>query len=214
MHKRGLGLILGVLTIGGLALPERAQAFDYYLLAVSWQPGWCAVEGDARDDARCDAGAGLGWTLHGLWPQFEAGGWPEYCTTAQSDATRAQTAAMADIMGSSGLAWHQWRKHGRCAEVSAAQYFANARRAFDALRLPRDLRTLDQAMRLDPDRLAEAFARTLPGATPEGVAVICQGEIIREVRVCLTKDLAPRDCAPDVALRACTRPSATLMPVR
>jgi ribonuclease T2 len=214
MRKRVLGLILGVLSIGGFALPERVHAFDYYVLALSWQPGWCAVEGDAREDARCNAGAGLGWTLHGLWPQDDDGGWPEYCATTEQDATHAQTAAMADIMGSSGLAWHQWRKHGRCAGISAARYFAQSRAGFEALRLPRDLGTLDQAMQLDPDRLAEAFARALPGATPDGVAVICREKIIREVRVCLTKDLAPRDCAPDVAARSCTRPSATLLPVR
>jgi len=214
MRKRGLGLILGAAIMGAVLPGGRAQAFDYYVLAISWTPGWCAIEGDARDDASCETGAGVGWTLHGLWPQFDAGGWPEFCTTAERDATRAQTAAMADIMGSAGLAWHQWRKHGRCAGLSAGRYFAAARAAFDALGLPRDLRHLDREMRLDPDNLAAAFARALPGATADSVAVICRGPVIREVRVCLTKDLDARACAPDVASRACTRDSATLMPVR
>ncbi|MBH1974408.1 MAG: ribonuclease T, partial [Rhodobacteraceae bacterium] len=61
----------------GLAGPaaadgERAGDFDYYVMALSWSANWCAVEGDARDDPQCDAGRGLTWTLHGLWPQDEA----------------------------------------------------------------------------------------------------------------------------------------------
>jgi ribonuclease T2 len=214
MRKGCLGLLMGAVMGVGATLPDRAAAFDYYVLAVSWTPGWCTVEGDARDDDRCDAGAGLGWMLHGLWPQYAEGGWPEYCTTNERDATRAQTAAMIDIMGSAGLAWHQWRKHGRCAGMSAARYFETSRAAFEALRLPRDLRAFDRRMQLDPDNLAAAFARAMPGASPESVAVLCRGEVIREVRICLTRTLEPRRCADDVAERACDRDSATLMPVR
>ncbi|MEO1364853.1 MAG: ribonuclease T, partial [Pseudomonadota bacterium] len=35
-----------------LALPamaqDRAGAFDYYVLSLSWSPNWCALDGDAR----------------------------------------------------------------------------------------------------------------------------------------------------------------------
>ncbi len=92
---------------------ERAGVFDYYVMALSWSPSFCALEGTARGDPQC-AGAGRGFVLHGLWPQFEAG-WPSYCPSAARNPSRAETAAMADIMGSGGLAWYQWKKHGRCS---------------------------------------------------------------------------------------------------
>ena len=96
-----------------LAAPAAAQTFDYYVLALTWTPSWCAAEGEARD-GQCDPGRDLGFTLHGLWPQFEQG-WPEDCPSEEADPSRRETAAMADVMGSGSLAWYQWKKHGRRA---------------------------------------------------------------------------------------------------
>jgi len=121
---------------------------------------------------------------------------------------------MVDIMGSSGLAWHQWRKHGRCAGMPATEYFAQSRAAFGAIRLPDALQAPDTTLRLPPEALAQAFADALPGATAGSVAVMCRGAVIREVRVCLTPALEPRRCGADVADRACTRRTADLLPVR
>ncbi|MEZ5756068.1 MAG: hypothetical protein R3D90_15375 [Paracoccaceae bacterium] len=55
---------------------ERAGDFDYYVMALSWSATWCALEGDARDDPQCDAGRGIDFVLHGLWPQYERAGRP------------------------------------------------------------------------------------------------------------------------------------------
>ena len=79
---------------------------------------------------QCDPARDLGWVLHGLWPQYEDG-WPSFCRTAERDPTRRETAAMADIMGTSGLAWYQWKKHGRCAGLSARGLLRAARRRDD-----------------------------------------------------------------------------------
>ena len=37
---------------------------------------------------------------------------------------------MADIMGSGGSAWHQWKKHGRCSGLSPDDFFALSREAY------------------------------------------------------------------------------------
>ena len=84
-----------------LADGERSGDFDYYVMSLSWSPNWCDQTGDARGDPQCDAGRGFSFTLHGLWPQYEAG-YPSYCRTVARDPTRSDTAAMADIMGGRG----------------------------------------------------------------------------------------------------------------
>ena len=43
---------------------------------------------------------------------------------------------MADIMGGAGLAFYQWKKHGRCSGLSPQDYFATARRAFASVTIP------------------------------------------------------------------------------
>ena len=123
-------MLLALLLVAGVARAEGEPAgeFDYYVLSLSWTPSWCAIEGDARESEQCDPGQGYGFTLHGLWPQYERG-WPSYCPTSERAPSRAMTADMIDIMGSSGLAWHQWRKHGVCSGLSATDYYALSREA-------------------------------------------------------------------------------------
>ena len=191
---------------------ERPGDFDYYVLALSWTPTWCAIEGDARGAGQCATGQGLGFTLHGLWPQYEQG-WPSFCPTQARPPSRAMTAGMADIMGSSGLAWHQWRKHGVCSGLSAGDYFRLSRMAYERVREPAILRQLDRAVRLPAEVVEAAFLEENPGLSDAMLTVTCREGRVQEVRICLTRGLEPRDCAPDVA-RDCTLQDALLAPIR
>lgn len=187
---------------------ERAGVFDYYIAAFTWTPAWCAAEGDARQDARCATGAGFGWSLHGLWPQYERG-WPSFCRTVERDPTRAETAAAGRLYGSSGLAWHQWRKHGRCTGLSARDYYLLSARAADRVRVPRMPGAGARDRRVAAAEVEAAFLAVNPGMTADMVTVTCRDGAIYEVRVCLTRDLAPRRCGAD-AIRDCRLPAARL----
>ncbi len=195
-----------------LALPAAAQdqagEFDYYVLALSWQPTWCALEGGGA--AQCETPAG--WTLHGLWPQHERG-WPSDCPSATRDPSRSETEAMADIMGSGGLAWYQWKKHGRCSGLDPADYFALARRAYDGIVRPEVLRRLEDAVELPAEVVEQAFLRDNPDLTDPGLTLTCTAGHVQEVRICLTRELEPRDCASDIR-RDCTLTDALLLPIR
>ena len=109
---RAVALVLTCLAAVATAPPataqQRARDFDYYVLALSWSPGWCRSDGDRRGAEQCDEGRKTGFTLHGLWPQNEVG-YPANCRTAERDPSRRDTGGMADIMGSGGLAWYQWQ---------------------------------------------------------------------------------------------------------
>lgn len=195
-----------------LAEGERAGDFDYYVLAMSWSPAWCALEGEDRGSPQCAEGADFGWVLHGLWPQYEEG-WPSFCRTSARDPSRAETAAMADIMGAPGAAWHQWRKHGRCAGLPPEDYFAAARAAFGAVSRPPVFDAMDQAYRLPARVVEEAFLEANPGWKADMLTITCKDGRIREARLCLTRTLEPRACGADV-VRDCTMRDALMEPVR
>jgi ribonuclease T2 len=201
-----------------MVLPLAVQAqdiageFDYYVMALSWSPNWCALEGDGRDSPQCDAGTGFGWVLHGLWPQYEEG-WPERCRTRFSEPTRRQTEGMADIMGTSGLAWYQWNKHGVCAGLSPADYFALAREAYARVARPEVFMRLEATVALPAGVVEEAFLQENPGLGADGLTITCRDGMIQEARICLTRDLEFRDCGADVA-RDCSLDDALFEPVR
>ena len=209
MPRFDVVLLAAILPLLARAEGEPSGRFNYWVLSLSWSPNWCATQGDRRDASQCERP--LGWTLHGLWPQYERG-YPSFCRTAARDPSRAETGAMADIMGSGGLAWHQWKKHGRCAGMPFADYFALSRQAYDDIARPAILRRTGRVLTLDPAVIEEAFVEANPALTPDMLTVTCRDRHIQEIRVCLTRDLTPRRCGADV-IRDCDRP-ALFEPVR
>lgn len=211
---RKLPATLAALFCATAALAEGEQAgdFDYYVLSLSWSAAWCALEGDERDDPQCDAGRGLTFILHGFWPQNEEG-WPSWCRTTARDPTRGQTAAMADIMGGAGLAFYQWKKHGRCSGLSPDAYFALARQAYASIVIPDLFAEVAQPLTLPASVIEEAFLEANPGLAPDGITITCKDGLIEEARICLTPALAPRRCGADV-IRDCRMTDALLEPVR
>lgn len=207
-----LALALILFPLAAMAQQHRAGDFDYYVMALSWSPTWCAITGDARGEDQCDPRHDHSFILHGLWPQYERG-WPSDCRTPARDPSRAETRAMADIMGSSGLAWHQWRKHGRCTGLSADDYFALSRRAYESITIPPVLDKLDRDVRLPARVVEQAFIEANPGLDPQMITVTCEQGRIDEVRICLTRDLTPRPCGRDVA-RDCRMIDALMEAVR
>ena len=191
---------------------EKAGVFDYYVMALSWSPNWCRLEGDSRGSPQCDEREDFGWTLHGLWPQFHRG-WPAFCPTTAAQPTRRMTEEMSDIMGTSGLAWYQWKKHGVCSGLTAPAYYDTSRRAYDSIRRPQAFRKLANTVKLPATLIEQAFLEANPGMTRDMLTVTCREGYIQEVRVCLSKELTPVPCGADT-IRDCTLQDAELDAVR
>ena len=197
---------------------QPAQRDGYLVLAVSWTPSWCAAEGDSRGAARCAADAGAGWLVHGLWPQHDNGGWPEFCASPHPAPRATLLEGMVDIMGDAGLAAYQWRKHGSCTGLDPAQYFAQTRAAFTALEFPEVLgpgRMLaDSGQRHAPEAVLAAFHRANPAFTSDSMVLTCRDGKAQDIRLCLTNEGAPRTCDAALLARSCRARQVTLPPVR
>jgi len=191
---------------------HRAGEFDYYVLSLSWSPTWCAIEGDDRNSPQCSADADHGWVLHGLWPQYTRG-FPSNCQSAERPPSRALTAEMADIMGTSGLAWYQWKKHGTCTGLAAADYYALAREAYENVVRPEVFRKLSKPVKVPAKVVEEAFLKANPDWEADMLTITCRDGRIQEARLCLTKNLTPVPCGRDV-VRDCRMKDALFDPIR
>jgi ribonuclease T2 len=194
------------------ALAQEAGDFDYYVLSLSWSPNWCALEGDDRGSPQCDDNQNFGWVLHGLWPQYEDG-WPQDCFSEFAAPSRRMTEGMADIMGTSGLAWYQWNKHGACSGLSPADYYDLARKAYESVVLPDVFMRLSDPVALPASVVEQAFMAENEGLDAPEITITCRDGYIQEARICLTRDLELRRCGADV-IRDCTLDDALFDPVR
>ncbi|MGE0154606.1 MAG: ribonuclease T [Reyranellaceae bacterium] len=220
-RRRGFFAALAAALLATLlwALPALAQnrsdappRFDYYVLSLSWSPQYCATDG-SRSPRQCATGRRYGFVAHGLWPQYERGGYPEFCRTGGGGPTRDTVERIIDIMPSEGLIRHQWNKHGACSGLTASRYFDLTAEAFAAVTLPefylRPTGTLSRSVA----QVKTEFAAANPRLPPTAIAVTCSGQYLQEVRICLEKSLQPRACGPDAARSNC-RGNFIVRPIR
>lgn len=194
-----------LLTLFPASLPAAEPGdFDFYVLALSWSPTYCASEGSNR--SQCRGGERRGFVLHGLWPQYERG-YPESCPTTFALRVPEELArSMLDIMPSVGLIGHQWRKHGTCTGLDQGRYFEAAREAYSRVSVPDMLRRPSDDLEMSPRAIEAAFVAANPGLSPAGIAVACKAGRMVEIRICLTEALAFRRCR-EVDDGGCRSPS-------
>jgi ribonuclease T2 len=168
--------------------------FDYYLLSLSWSPSYCLVHPGDRDQCQ---GRGFGFVLHGLWPQFNGGGYPQACAT-NIDLDRDALAVGRTLYPSPKLMEHEWQRHGTCSGLAPADYFRTADWALAVVHVPGIFEAPRTDQHLPPEQILAAFQAANPALPPHAMTVACtQGEL-SEVRVCLTRQLQPRPCGRGV----------------
>lgn len=184
------------------APPRGANGdFDFYVLSLSWSPGFCEEGGAARSSNQCEAGSGRGFVTHGLWPQYEHG-FPSDCRGPTSPSHVALERA-AGVYPDEGLARHEWRKHGTCSGKSPGDYFSDVKRAKESVTIPPSFQKLSQSRTFSPIEVQRAFIAANPRLRPGMSAVTCRRGVLQEVRICFSKDLREFRACPEVARQAC-----------
>jgi ribonuclease T2 len=188
-----------------------AGKFDFYVLSLSWSPSFCDMAGNrARKQPECGERP-YSFVVHGLWPQYE-NGFPKSCLVPAPRLPRNIMESMLDLMPAPGLVYHEWDEHGTCSGLSPAAYFDTVRRARAAVKIPSQYIDLKTELRVNPEDVKNAFIKSNPGLTPLSIAIDCDNRL-REIRICLSKDLTFRDC-PEITRRTCRRDEVIMPPVR
>jgi ribonuclease T2 len=205
-------------TQGSFAQDRRQNApgqFDFYVLALSWSPSYCAAAQERAPDRAPDqqcAGRPFSFVVHGLWPQYERG-FPSFCQVPAPRLDRNIVSGALDLMPSPRLIFHEWDRHGTCSGLSQHAFFETVRKARAVVKIPLEFTELDKPITVKPDDVAEAFVKANPGLSRAALAVACDSKRLSEVRVCLNKDFSFRDCA-EVTRRACKRDTIAMPAVR
>jgi ribonuclease T2 len=120
---------------------------------------------------------------------------------------------MLDLMPAPRLVYHEWDEHGTCSGLSAAAYFKTVRDARSAVSIPPQYSDLASALTVNPDGVRNEFIKVNPKLTSGAISIDCDRQNLREVRICLDKNLGFRDC-PGVVRQSCRRGAISMPPVR
>ena len=212
-----------VLALSFSVLPLQAQdkrqnapgQFDFYVLALSWSPSFCAESAERYPDRVPQQQCGerpFSFVVHGLWPQYEKG-FPEYCQVPAPRLNHGIVASMLDLMPSPRLVFHEWDRHGTCSGLSARAYFDTVRKVRAVVKIPEAYLDLKEPLTVTPAEVVDAFVKANAGLTADGIAVSCDAKRLREVRICVSKAFGFRACG-QVAGRSCRRDKLLMPPVK
>ena len=195
---------------------NEAGRFDFYVLSLSWSPSFCAASQERSPEAaarqqQCGERP-YSFVVHGLWPQYEKG-FPEFCQVPAPRLDRNIVSSMLDLMPAPRLIFHEWDRHGTCSGLSARAYFDTIRKARAVVKIPDDYIDVSEPLTVTPDQVEDAFVKANPGLTKAAIAIGCDNRHLREVRICLNKDLQFRECG-EVDQRSCRRDNLVMPPVR
>ena len=129
---------------------RNSRKDKHFLLAMSWQPGFCAGHGNKKECRRAKRGdySSKHLSLHGLWPQPKDNA---YCGVSDADKTidrRGRWDLLKPLKLSSktknelkklmpgftsNLQRHEWIKHGTCYSPDAETYYADSIRLAKAI---------------------------------------------------------------------------------
>lgn len=182
------------------------RPFDSYILALSWSPTYCLSP--KASPAQCDTGQPRGFVVHGLWPDG-ASSRAGFCQSPAPYVPEPVISAMIDLMPSKGLILHEWRRHGTCSGLTPELYFKTVRAAAGRVIVPNQLRAPTDPVSLTAAEVEAAFLAANPGLRSDMIDVECASGRLKEVRICLSRDLGfvacarqdRRSCAADRVLK-------------
>jgi ribonuclease T2 len=224
---------------GGTATPDTGDQATSgplrtkYVLAASWQPGFCETKPDktecqSQTPGRFDASH---FALHGLWPQprsqsyckadpadiedDKAGRWGDLPEVTLQGATRQE---LDKVMPGtqSQLERHEWVKHGTCYGVPMDEYFADALGVMRALNgsAVQQLFASHIGQFLSFDEIRKAFDQSFGSGAGLRVRMQCARDngrlIISELTIGLNGDITPQSSLAD--LIAAAAPTKTECP--
>ena len=184
-----------------------------YILAVSWQPGFCETrpskpECQTQSEDRFDAS---NFTLHGLWPQprnniycnvapqavatDKDGRWGDLAALVLEHATRAELNIV--MPGSqSNLHRHEWIKHGTCYNGETAEvYYKDSIKLMNELNASpvRDLFADNIGQEITSSQIREAFDNHFGDGAGDKIKIACKRDgnrrLITEITIALEGEL-------------------------
>jgi len=190
-----------------------SRPFDFYVFTLSWSPGFCDTGGDSKSPEQCGVGSGLGFVVHGLWPDNRYAVDPADCGNAFVPPGALQMTQ--GVYPNFGLARYEFEKHGTCTGYSPEAYFGAVKYLREQIVTPAVLTAPHAALRMSPDDIEQAFIQNNANLHADNMAVTCsRGELI-DVRLCVSKDMrAFAVCPPKVLGHSCRSPQLTVSPVR
>jgi ribonuclease T2 len=193
----------------GCSLPGRA---DGYVLALTWYPAFCKLNSNKAECRIVESAAfqAHNFTLHGLWPNKYSCGTrygfcgevnsreENFCDYPEVPLSQPVRKSLAEIMPGIQTGYclqrHQWYKHGTCqTDWTADEYFdlsVGLARWFNESGVSRFMSRV-AGRKIQANEFINGIAEILGESIRDKITLICNDDILLELRLNFTANLAP-----------------------
>ncbi|KAG0540553.1 hypothetical protein BDA96_03G419200 [Sorghum bicolor] len=192
-------------AVGGGSRKRRWVGFDYYVLALQWPGTICRETSNCCDTNGCCRSKPLKWfTIHGLWPQYNYGGWPSCCRPTKFNINKILM--LMPILekywpslycGSSSTCFGGRETHGTCAYPEIQDeydYFSTALYLYSKYNVTKALRKAHIRPASGRKYAVGHIVAVIEYAFGAMPSLVCKNGSVQELRLCFHKDYQPRDC--------------------
>jgi ribonuclease T2 len=159
------------------------------ILAISIQKNFCRFHKQKRE-CRNFYEKEFNFTLHGLWPQPRS---KQNCSNSYKRLPKELWEELKEVMPGaiSGLAKHEWRKHGSCYGTDEKRYFKDAIKVTKELNSSplREFFEKNSGKIITKEALNQAIKKSF-GNVARKVKMICKKGFVTELRFSLKGDIS------------------------
>ncbi|KAL6549271.1 Ribonuclease 2 [Orobanche hederae] len=194
---------------------SKQREFDYFKLSLQWPGTYCRRTRRCCSSNGCCRGSNgpAGFTIHGLWPDYNDGSWPACCAGEKFNIKELSTllgtlddywpslscGSTSNCHGGKGLFWeHEWEKHGTCSSSVTGDeynYFLTALNVYSKYNVTEILREAGYGASNTEKYPLGGIISAIQNAFEATPELECSGDALQELHLCFYKDLKPRDCA-------------------
>ncbi|KAF1752549.1 hypothetical protein GCK72_019104 [Caenorhabditis remanei] len=188
--------------------------FDYLMFTTIYPVAVCRADDDSVPES-CEIPDGTPqWSIHGLWPNFENGSYPQNCHGTPKHFDENLIKSIEDRLikiwpnlypkKTIQSFWkHEYDKHGTCAQSeklfeSELAYFTEVMKVFDSIDVAGALKSIGPSDKnIGGIDLKNSLAGVLEGKSFEFNCLRdkkTKQYLLGDIRICLNKDLTLRDC--------------------
>ncbi|GMH27963.1 hypothetical protein Nepgr_029806 [Nepenthes gracilis] len=216
-------LIIALLSFAGTnGEVSKWREFDYFALALQWPGTVCRGTRQCCSYNACCRGSNAPseFTIHGLWPDYNDGSWPACCSHSRFDIKEISSLLSAlekywpslscgspsTCDGHKGTFWaHEWEKHGTCSYPvirNEYDYFLTTLNVYFKYNVTKVLSEAGYVASDSEKYPLGGIVSAIENAFHASPLVVCSGNDVEELRLCLYKDFKPRDCVVSSLVQA------------
>ena len=121
-------------------------------------------------------------------------GFPESCQVPAPRLDRRIVNNMLDLMPARALIFHEWDAHGTCSGLGPQDHFDTVRKVRAMVTIPSEYLNPQAPLTVTPREVIDNFVKTNEGLSPANLQIDCDRTRLREVRICLSRELRFRNC--------------------